>query len=138
MTALWDIAPRSFVVDRCFRGAYCLHHQGHDSHGSCYRLVRTSETSAYFYETTRLYIPEGYSIHFLFSKSRIRISALKPAILRYFRSVYIYRSIHTTMITIVNFVVEIVQPTCNYYIRITLYPKPCLRNGLLLVNVRKD
>jgi hypothetical protein len=29
MTAFWDTAPCSFVeVDRCFRGAYCLRHQG--------------------------------------------------------------------------------------------------------------
>jgi hypothetical protein len=29
MTAFWDIAPRSLVeVNRRFRGAYCLHHQG--------------------------------------------------------------------------------------------------------------
>jgi hypothetical protein len=25
----WDIAPCSFIeVDHCFRGAYCLHHEG--------------------------------------------------------------------------------------------------------------
>jgi hypothetical protein len=29
MTVFWDFAPRSLVeVDRRFRGAYCLHHQG--------------------------------------------------------------------------------------------------------------
>jgi hypothetical protein len=29
MTAFWDIVPCSLVeVDRRFRGAYCLHHQG--------------------------------------------------------------------------------------------------------------
>jgi hypothetical protein len=29
MTAFWDIAPCSLVkVDQCFRGSYCLHHQG--------------------------------------------------------------------------------------------------------------
>jgi hypothetical protein len=29
MIALWDVAPCSLVeVDRCSRGAYCLHHQG--------------------------------------------------------------------------------------------------------------
>jgi hypothetical protein len=26
--AFWDIAPCSLGVDRHFRGAYCLHHQG--------------------------------------------------------------------------------------------------------------
>jgi hypothetical protein len=31
---LWDVAPCSLVeIDRRFRGAYCLHHQG-DSHNS--------------------------------------------------------------------------------------------------------
>jgi hypothetical protein len=31
MTAFWDVALCSFVdVDRRFRGAYCLHHQGDD------------------------------------------------------------------------------------------------------------
>jgi hypothetical protein len=45
MTAFWDIEPRSLVeVDRRFRGAYCLHHQG-------------DETSIYFNETTWRYIP---------------------------------------------------------------------------------
>jgi hypothetical protein len=49
MTAFWDVAPRSLVeVDRRLRGAYCLH-QGDE----------TSETSVYFYETTRRYIPES-------------------------------------------------------------------------------
>jgi hypothetical protein len=29
MLAFWDVAPCSLVVvDRLFRGAYCLHHQG--------------------------------------------------------------------------------------------------------------
>jgi hypothetical protein len=32
MIAFWDIAPCSLVgVDRCFGGAYCLHHQGDES-----------------------------------------------------------------------------------------------------------
>jgi hypothetical protein len=31
MTAFWDIAPCSLIeVDRRFRGAYCVHHQGDD------------------------------------------------------------------------------------------------------------
>jgi hypothetical protein len=30
-TVFWDVAPCSHVeVDRRFRGAYCLHHQGDD------------------------------------------------------------------------------------------------------------
>jgi hypothetical protein len=29
--ALWNITPCSLMeVDRCFRGTYCLHHQGHE------------------------------------------------------------------------------------------------------------
>jgi hypothetical protein len=28
MRAFWDIAPYSFGVDQCFRGAYCFHHLG--------------------------------------------------------------------------------------------------------------
>jgi hypothetical protein len=28
--AFWDIVPCSVGVDRRFRGAYCLHHQGDD------------------------------------------------------------------------------------------------------------
>jgi hypothetical protein len=24
----WDVLPRKMIVDRRFRGAYCLHHQG--------------------------------------------------------------------------------------------------------------
>jgi hypothetical protein len=31
ITALWDVASCSFGVDRRFRGAYCLHHQGDES-----------------------------------------------------------------------------------------------------------
>jgi hypothetical protein len=68
--ALWDIAPCSLVgVDRRFRGAYCLNHQGHHP------------------ETTRCYIPEGSHIqHFLHSlisrpsdrglESRLRLGCL--------------------------------------------------------------
>jgi hypothetical protein len=40
--AFRDIVPCSLVeVDRCFRGAYCLHHQVNEA-------IRTSETSVYF------------------------------------------------------------------------------------------
>jgi hypothetical protein len=49
----WDVAPCSHVeVDRRFRGAYCLHHQGDEL------FIRTSEPSANFNVTTRRYIPE--------------------------------------------------------------------------------
>jgi hypothetical protein len=47
MAAFWDTAPCSLVeVDRRFRGAIDL----------MMELVRTSETPAYFKETTQLYI----------------------------------------------------------------------------------
>jgi hypothetical protein len=30
-TVFWDVAPcRDVEDDRCFRGVYCLHHQGDD------------------------------------------------------------------------------------------------------------
>jgi hypothetical protein len=30
-TVFWDVAPCSLVeINRCFRGVYCLHHQGSD------------------------------------------------------------------------------------------------------------
>jgi hypothetical protein len=52
----WDILPSSQVdVDRRFRGAYCLHHQGDEW---MMGTVRTSETSVNVYLTTLQYIPE--------------------------------------------------------------------------------
>jgi hypothetical protein len=54
MAAFWDVALSSLIeVDRRLRGTYYLHHQE----------VRTSETSTYFKETTRRYIPEGCHLH---------------------------------------------------------------------------
>jgi hypothetical protein len=33
MDVLWNVGSRNLVDnDRCFRGAYCLHHQGDDTH----------------------------------------------------------------------------------------------------------
>jgi hypothetical protein len=41
MAVLWDVAPRSLVeIDRRFRGAYCLHHQG-DSYPAYEMLHRS-------------------------------------------------------------------------------------------------
>jgi hypothetical protein len=57
--AFWDIAPCSLGVDRRFSGAYCLHHQGDEWQDA----VCTSETSVYFNETTRCYIPVGSNLH---------------------------------------------------------------------------
>jgi hypothetical protein len=65
----WDVLPCKIIVDRRFRGTYCLHHQG-DDHVSAASIImaiallmeaaRTSETSVdnYF---TRQYIPEDKS-----------------------------------------------------------------------------
>jgi hypothetical protein len=63
MTASWDTAPCS-VVEVDWR--FCLHHQGLDASWSLALMmeaVRTSETSANFYETTRGNIPEGCHLH---------------------------------------------------------------------------
>jgi hypothetical protein len=53
----WDILPCKMIVDRRFRGAYCLHHQGW-----MMEAVRTSETS-FDNHFTRQYIPEDKSEH---------------------------------------------------------------------------
>jgi hypothetical protein len=51
MRVFWDVVPCSHVgVDRRFRGAYCLHHQG-------------PETSINFSVTTWHYIPEDSHLH---------------------------------------------------------------------------
>jgi hypothetical protein len=63
----WDIAPCSDVeVDRRFRGAYCLNHQGDVL---MMEAVRTSETSVNFNVTTRRYIPEDSELPQLKSKN---------------------------------------------------------------------
>jgi hypothetical protein len=55
----WNISPCSHVeVDRRFRGAYCLHHQGDSVIVLIMEAVRTSETSVNFNLNTRRYIPE--------------------------------------------------------------------------------
>jgi hypothetical protein len=37
----WDVLPCKVIVDRRFRGAYCLHHQGSNSehHMNCSRML---------------------------------------------------------------------------------------------------
>jgi hypothetical protein len=58
----WDIAPCSLVeINRRFRGAYCLHHQGFFAPMT--KAVRTSHASVYFNETTQRYIPEDSHLH---------------------------------------------------------------------------
>jgi hypothetical protein len=60
--AFWDIEPCSFGLDRLFRGAYCLHHQGFTL---IMEAVRTCEMSVYPNETKRRDVPEGSNIHSL-------------------------------------------------------------------------
>jgi hypothetical protein len=58
VTVFWDVAPFNIVeIDRCFRGAYRLHHQGDEE------TVSTSETSVNFYEKTRRNNLEDSNIH---------------------------------------------------------------------------
>jgi hypothetical protein len=48
MTAYWDVAPCSLIgVDRCFRGAYCLHDQP-DGGGSMRLHGATSQKALIF------------------------------------------------------------------------------------------
>jgi uncharacterized membrane protein (DUF485 family) len=55
----WDVALCSHVeVDRRFKGAYCLHHQGDEFTALMMEAVRTCETSSNFNVTTWLYITE--------------------------------------------------------------------------------
>jgi hypothetical protein len=65
MTVLRDIALCILVEsDRSFRGAYCLHHQGDESViALMIEAVRTSDTSAHFYQNTRRNIPEDSHFH---------------------------------------------------------------------------
>jgi hypothetical protein len=56
VTAFWDTARCSGVVDRRFRGAYCLDHQA-ITH--IMETVGISVMYVYFYAVTRLSIPEG-------------------------------------------------------------------------------
>jgi hypothetical protein len=58
-----DITKCSLVgVDRRFRGAHCLHHQGnYPITTMMMEAVRTSETLVYS-ETTQRYIPEGSNL----------------------------------------------------------------------------
>jgi hypothetical protein len=57
---VWDVPPCSNAeVDRRFRRAYCLHHQG----ALMMEAVRTSETSANFNVTTWRYIPDDSKLH---------------------------------------------------------------------------
>jgi hypothetical protein len=58
----WVILPCKMMVDRRFRGAYCLHHQGWVYSSLMMDAVRTSETSV-DHHFTRQYNPEDSSEH---------------------------------------------------------------------------
>jgi hypothetical protein len=62
MTTSWDTAPCDlFEVERRFRVLYCVHHQSDEL---ITEIVRTSETSVYFKDTTRRYIQQGCNLHY--------------------------------------------------------------------------
>jgi hypothetical protein len=66
MAVFWVVAPCSLVaVYRPFRGTCCIHHQGDASSIIALMMEATgsSETSAYFYQTTRRYNPEDSHLH---------------------------------------------------------------------------
>jgi hypothetical protein len=68
--AFWDIAPCSLVVvDRRFRGSYCLHHQGDEFIVLIMEAVHISETSISYNETTRRNIPEVSNLHTRFREN---------------------------------------------------------------------
>jgi hypothetical protein len=63
MTVFWHVAKCSLVeIRRHFRGTHCLHHQGEE----CLLMteeISTSETSVYFYQSTRSSILEESQFH---------------------------------------------------------------------------
>jgi hypothetical protein len=62
MTTYWDIVLRSLIeVNRRFRDAYCPHHESDEA--LIMETVCTSESSVYFNETIRCYIPERCRLH---------------------------------------------------------------------------
>lgn len=60
MSALWYLVPCSLVEERCFRDAYCLHHQDDELIILMMDVASTFETSVYCYYTILRNIPEGY------------------------------------------------------------------------------
>jgi hypothetical protein len=67
MAVFWDVAPCSLVdIDRCFRGAYCLHYQGVSSLTTLMmEAVSSSETLLNIYQTTWCNIPEDSHTEFI-------------------------------------------------------------------------
>jgi hypothetical protein len=64
MTAFWNMVPCSLVdVEQCFRGVYCLYHQGDESLiALMMEAVCTSEMLLYS-DTTQCYVPESCHLH---------------------------------------------------------------------------
>jgi hypothetical protein len=62
--AFWDTAPCSLVgADRRLRGAYCLHIRAMLVHHPGDGGSSNTETSVYYNETTRRFIPESCHFH---------------------------------------------------------------------------
>jgi hypothetical protein len=71
----WDVLPCKIIVDRRFRGAYCIHHHGVISQKTAIFLVHILQTSSLMMEAvgtsetsvdnyfTQQYIPEDNSEH---------------------------------------------------------------------------
>jgi hypothetical protein len=60
MAVFWDVVLCSLLdVDRCFREAYCLHHQGDESEiDMMMEAVSSSETQVNIHQITPCNIPE--------------------------------------------------------------------------------
>jgi hypothetical protein len=85
MRAFWDIATCSLGVDRCFRGAYCLHHwEKWISNTLMIEAVLTSETLVYP-ETTRCNIPKGFHLHTR-RRENLKSHIYRPRVTAYTRS----------------------------------------------------
>jgi hypothetical protein len=78
MAAFWDLAPCSLEVDRCFRGAYCLH-QGDDhpdDGGSAHLKHRSTSTRLHgtTYQKAAIFVlaavRTGYLIFCIIFKNR--------------------------------------------------------------------
>jgi hypothetical protein len=65
MAVFWDVASCSLVhFDRCFEGAYCLHHQGDEQLVALMmEAISISETSVNIYQKTQRSLPEYSHLH---------------------------------------------------------------------------
>jgi hypothetical protein len=72
MRAFWDISPCSLVVDRCFRGAYCLHHQG----DSATRFSSPADSDTFLFSTFKPTLwPIKPPVHFVPGLKRVQHEA---------------------------------------------------------------